>query len=222
MFADWMLGPLPALEMLSKSSPVYQSVSPGQLTRRAKAVYVAAWLFEKITTTKISDPSNVNAEVPVQLHYAADWIAASQLSCIAQSNPLRWSQSVLEIMSAALPNLDPARAALLVDQVIESACDLGDDPAIQAWLELYRAVAMRDGESMFAIGRFLLDQSLYADRPHKSYVINATMLGAVSTGHRREAFAVWSEFGMKHFDAGRLPTYIKLVVSLSARFEEPS
>lgn len=220
MFTDWMLAPLPALEMLSKSSPVYQFVSPGQLTQRAKAVDVAAWLFEKLTVTKISDPTGVKAEVPVKFHYPTDWIAASQLSCIAQSNPLRWSQSVLEMMSAALPNLDPERATLMVDQVVESACGLRDDPKVQAWLELYRAVALRDGESMLAIGRFLLEQSLYADRPHQSYLINATMLGAVSVGHRREAFAVWSKYGMKHYDAGGLPSFMKLVVSLSARFEE--
>jgi spermidine synthase len=220
MFTSWMVASVPALEMLNKSSIRYQDVSPEQNTQRAIAVDVANWIFDKMTTTKNLDPSDSRTVVPIQFRYAADWLVESQNSCTAKSNSVRWSRFVLELMSAALPNLDSDRAVLLVEQMRDSACDLADEPAIQAWLELYRAVALRDGDSMSAIGQFLLERSLYTDRPQKSYLIDATMLGAVVAGKRRAAFVVWSKYGMNHYDAAQLPAVMKLVVSLSARFED--
>lgn len=222
MFLDWMLASVPVLEMLShpRIRIRYQDVSPQQLTVRARTVDAAAWIFDKMTTTGISDPLDSKVGVPPELSYAADWLVASQQTCVATANPVRWSQLVLGIMSATLPNLDPDRAVLFVDQIVESACELADEPAIQKQLELYRAVAMRDGDSMFEIGRVLLGESLDFDRPYKSYLINAAMLGAVSVGRRREAFDIWTQYGMNHYDANSIPPFMKLVLSLSARFED--
>ena len=220
MFHDWMLASVPFLDILHDSGIRYQDVTPLQPTLRAKAVDGAAWIFDRMTKSNFSDSPNSQNEVSALSRYTTDWLLASQQTCNASADPMWWAQSVLRLMSDTLPYLDPDRAALLVDRIAESACDLADDSFMKKQIELYRAVAMRDGQSMFAIGRFLLEQSLFVDRAQKSYLINAAMLGAVSVGRRREAYDIWTEYGMQHYDANRLPSFMKLVLSLSARFED--
>ncbi|MDH3747482.1 MAG: hypothetical protein OER97_04695, partial [Gammaproteobacteria bacterium] len=220
MFSAWVLASTPVLEMLTRSQLNYEDVSPRQVPHRAQLVDATNWVFEKITESKISDPPAINAHVPFQTTYSADWLVASQLACIGTSNSDRWAESAFEVMSFTLSNLNPDRAEMLINEIVESGCELVDDPAATAWINLYRAVARRDGKAMYRTARLMLDSSPEEDNTRLAYAISAAMLGAVSVGRHRDAYDVWTEYGVDFYNGRTLPAHMKLIVSLSARFED--
>jgi spermidine synthase len=220
LFSAWMTAPLPVLEMLNRSSMDFASVSHGQALHRAENIDAANWLFEKITKTKNADPQGASVRLAPPQVYNADWLVASQQTCSATSNPKRWFKSVFELLSFMLPNLDVADAELLVYQAAISACELVDQAKVRAWLDLYHAVATRDAEAMFQSGSELLHDLSNMDAQEQAYVISATMLGAIVSGNPRDAFKVWTDNGVPHYKGRRLPSYVKVILSLSARFDD--
>lgn len=219
MFTGWMLASIPVLEMLTGTSPTYADVSPKQFPHRAEAVDGTNWVFDKLTRTKVADPAAVSATIPPQVSYGVDWLVASEQSCIAASNPARWSESAFDVLSYTLPNLDPERATAMVNAVADSACELAEDEDIGAQLELYRAVARRDAEAMFTRAYGQLDAA--SDEMYwQAYLVNTAMLASVAAGRPRDAYEIWSQYGVEHYRGRPLPPYMRLVVSLSARFED--
>ena len=221
-FEAWMTTPLPVLEMLNQTNVNYASVSPGQALNRAESIDAASWLFEKMTKTKIRDPQGNSVKLAPLFVLSTDWLISSQQSCLATSNPQRWFESVFELLSFTLPILDPQEAELLVSQVAISGCELVENSKAAAWLDLYYSIAIRDAEAMFRSGSELLLDAANMSAREQAYVISATMLGALVSGHPLDAYEVWMNKGMPFYMARPMPPYVTLIVSLSARYEDPS
>ncbi|MFQ5609444.1 MAG: hypothetical protein ACE5F8_04155, partial [Woeseiaceae bacterium] len=220
MFASWMIAPLPVLEMLNDSSPRFSEVSSGHPLQRAELVDSSAWLYDKMTRTGMADPTETDVVVEPLFVYSADWLIASQETCSAEKNPQRWSDAATDLLSFTLAHLEPDQAATMVDAVVRSACQLQDDPEVQAWLSLYNAVARRDGGGMYVTARAILENAPDLDDHRQGYAIGAAMLGALAAGEARLAYDVWSEFGTALYEERKLPAYMKLIVSISARFDD--
>ena len=87
----------------------------------------------------------------------------------------------------------------ILDRLRASPC-LAKLPKHNAqWLDLLRAVALRDGARMTALAGAMLEAS---DAEAKTYLIHAAMLGALSRQRSDEALAVWQKHGQKLTGAG--------------------
>jgi hypothetical protein len=222
MFLGWSMAPLPVLEMLDERDIAFVDVTPGTVSVRVDAIRAADWIYRKLTETRQSDPPDDGAEVRSALRFMADWLASSQATCIAEANRERWSQSAFDIMVATLPHMDSDRAEEVVDELEKSACGLRQDPVIGAWLGLYRAVAVRDAEGMYVASRALLASGNDLPSYEREYLVNAAMLGAITAGQPKAAYDLWTESGGSHYSSGaEMPAYTKLLLSLSARFDDP-
>ncbi|MDJ0939841.1 MAG: hypothetical protein QNJ00_08745 [Woeseiaceae bacterium] len=222
MFMEMTTAPLPVLEMLNRTSITFADIAPeaARSSRRLDLVGKAHWVHEKITQTKLVDPPSTETSIDAPVLYLADWLSASQQNCLAEANPDRWAASVFDLMSFTLPNLDPARGEALIDEATTAACGVATETDARRWLQLYRDIARRDGGSMYRSAMTILRNSSALEDFRADYLINAAMLGAISTGRLEDAYGVWDAWGKAHYANTEMAAHTKLMLSISARYED--
>ena len=214
--------PLPVLEMLNRTSITFADIAPeaARSSRRLNLVGKAHWVHEKITQTKLVDPPSSETSIDAPVLYLADWLSASQQNCLAEANPDRWAASVFDLMSFTLPNLDPARGEALIDEVTTAACRVANNAEARRWLQLYRGIARRDGGSIYRSATTILRTGTELEDYRVEYLVNAAMLGAISTGRLEDAYRIWTDYGKAHYADTEMAAHTKLMLSISARYED--
>src|SRR6185369_4573100 len=116
-----------------------------------------------------------------------DLLLALRASCAAGVEH-SWSDALHALARDTLPYLDANAGAELLRAAAPLACRDRLPADIRPWLDLYTAVAARDGRAMAELAEPLLDQTAARDR--KLYALTAAMLGWVMTQESERAIAL--------------------------------
>ena len=149
------------------------------------------------------------------MHYLVELMRNEMHSCDPQNS---WPDIVFvmhDIMVSTLPFLNVDKAESLVDSIAATSCAVYDTGQASAWIELYRAVARRDGPAMSTAASVLLSEEANTDEVFLEYLVDAAMLGDIVAGNGQAALEIWNRTG-KELLAGRpLAAHTELILSIA-------
>ena len=117
-----------------------------------------------------------------------DLLLALRASCAAGFER-SWSDALHALARDSLPYLDADAGAELLTAAAPPACRDRLPSDLRQWLNLYTAVAARDGRAMAEVAGPLLDRTTAPDR--KLYALTAAMLGLLTTHESERAIALY-------------------------------
>ncbi|MFQ5549529.1 MAG: spermidine synthase [Woeseia sp.] len=218
LFSSWLRAPLPVLEMLGGRQPDFTAiVRTGHLNRLA-SILAADWLYNRIVIGVSEETLADNGvSAPEEYSLLATWLRQAADYCEDDFDLNRWFVYVQELMVAGLPFSSPENGASLIDAVDRSQCEGQQFPLIVSWFDLYRAVAERDAAAMSERAGALLE-IMPADAPgkHRSYLLDAAMLGAIASGDVTRARALWSQYALQMYGASPVPGHMKLLSGIAS------
>ncbi len=166
--------PVPLLEMLDTANVRYHSVTAASTFQRAQLIRNAQARLSVLRGETATDGTNGTA--------LTDLLLALHTSCGAGVER-SWSDALHALARDTLPYLDADAGAELLTAAAPPACRDRLPLDTRQWLDLYTAVAARDGRAMADVGEPLLDRTAARDR--KLYALTAAMLGRL-TAHESE------------------------------------
>jgi spermidine synthase len=203
------LSPLPLNEMLSKREPAYlREPSP---TRGAKqlALQGLALDFERILLDPAADPLSADAmERPMLLT-----LKRPQALCTATP-----PQFLLDQLQAAaeltLVRLAPERRhAIWVEPRWIGCGPEAMSPQVRKRLEVYRAIALRDGARMHSLAAGMLDREKVEGYAWARFLLATAMLGAHASGRSDEARRLWTTHGRALYADGVIPPEVVYIAN---------
>jgi predicted membrane-bound spermidine synthase len=213
IFASWMRAPLPVLEMLYDERPQFHALVRGGYLGRVAQVATADWLYSRIVDGVSEETlAERGSRMPEHLTSLATWLTMAADDCGDDLDIDRWVTYVQYLMANSLPFMSPYHGANLIDAVDRSECGPQQRRLIAGWFDLYRAVARRDAAQMASIGRELL-QIMPAQAPaaHRSYLLDAAVLGEIASGRVREALAICQQYVPAIYGDSPLPGHMQLL-----------
>jgi len=125
-----------------------------------------------------------------------------------------WDQAAFRLATASLAHLPAAEAEAFTAALEGHACLRA--PRLRQWLDLYRAVAARDGQAMAAGARAMLEhrhEQLGDER--FGYLVAAGMLGALGESRPAAALALWETFGARRWQVQGVNFYLRSLIALA-------
>jgi len=180
LFQAFSTLPVPLLEMLGIANVRYRSVTADNSFQRTQMIRDAQALLSVLSGDTATHGANGTA--------LTDWLLALRASCAAGFER-SWSDALHALARDTLPYLDADAGAELLAAAAPPACRDRLPADIRPWLDLYTAVAARDGRAMAELAEPLLDRATTRDR--KLYALTAAMLGWVTTRESERAIALY-------------------------------
>jgi hypothetical protein len=208
-----MRAPLPVLEMLYHEQPQFHAIVRAGYLSRVAQIATADWLYSRIVEGVSEETLAARGlRMPEQLTSLATWLTMAADNCEDDFDVNRWVSYVQYLMASSLPFMSPYHGANLIDAVDRSECGPQQRLLIVGWFDLYRAVARRDAAEMASKGRELL-QIMPANAPaaHRSYLLDAAVLGEIASGRIPEALAICQQYVPDIYGEGLLPGHMQLL-----------
>jgi spermidine synthase len=203
LFDAWSTVPLPMLEMLGIANVRYGKVTAGDSFRRAQMIRRARASLAILRSDAVADaPGSTDL---------GDMLRALRASCGAGFER-SWADALQALALDTLAFMDADDATTLLTSAVPPACRDKLRPDMRQWLDLYTAVANRDGKAMADSGEGLLGQSSAPDR--QRFALTAAMLGRLATRESGRTIALYEEHKALVGDLGSNPE-IRLILALA-------
>jgi hypothetical protein len=204
LFYSWSTVPLPLLDMLNVANVHYRAVTADDDTfRRTQLIRNAQ-----------ASLSVLRGDIPATSGSATaltDLLRALRASCAAGFER-SWADALHALARDTLPYLDADAGAELLTAAAPPACRDRLPSDTRQWLDLYTAVAARDGRAMADVAEPLLDRSTTRDR--RVYALTAAMLGRLATHESERVIALYETHNDLVGDLRASPE-IRLMLSLA-------
>jgi predicted membrane-bound spermidine synthase len=185
LFQGWSSVPLPLLDMLNISNVNYRAVTADDSFQRTELIRNAQARLSALRGDTAPDAPGRAGNTP-----ATDWVRALRASCAAGFEQA-WGDALHTLARETLAYLDPDAGAELLTAAAPPACRDRLAVPTRQWIDLYTAVAARDGHNMAELGEQLIDQTTAPDR--KQFALTAAMLGRLSTHESEHAIALYDK-----------------------------
>ena len=212
MFQDWMLAPLPMIEMLNGDSVAYETLNRADAFARSAAARTAGELYNGVVFDSLSGVPSVDLG---RFEEMIAWLRLARASCTAGLDMGKWRSSIHQLSMVTLPYLDAARGERLVEALLPVECDLADDFNDTAWRRLYGSIATRDAATMSALATDLLANDASVSGSEGAYLLAVAMLGDIAQGRSDRAFQSWERYGGLMFEGNDLPGHIRLLLGIA-------
>jgi predicted membrane-bound spermidine synthase len=180
LFQAWSTVPLPLLDMLSVANVHYSAVTADNTFRRTQLIRNAQ---TSLSALRGDTPAGSGSDTAL-----TDLLRALRASCAAGFER-SWADALHALARETLAYLDADAGAELLTAAAPPACRDRLPSDTRQWLDLYSAVAARDGRAMADVGEPLLDRTTARDR--KLYALTAAMLGRLATHESERAIALY-------------------------------
>ena len=183
VFLDWSVAPLPVLEMLGFGDFDLSRVTSDRDFQRTVMIDDARRISRTFSDGD-RDVSSLRPELEV--------VALLARSCDPTTTDDEWLRGLQTLAISALPFLPPAEGSDLLQRAMPAACleRANVSARVLGWLDLYRAVAARDGARMAAAAQPLLEDPSSADW-QRHYALEAGMLGYLAAGQPDRTLELW-------------------------------
>ncbi len=208
LFQGWSSVPLPLLDMLNIGNVNYRAVTADDAFLRTELIRNAQAHLSALRDATPSDTQGRRGDTP-----ATDWLRALHASCGAGFEQA-WGDALHALARETLAYLDPDAGAELLTAAAPPACRDRLPLETRQWIDLYTAIAARDGHTMAEIAEQLIDQTAATDR--KQFALTAAMLGRLATHESEHVLDLYD----KHKDlVGDLRTSpeIRLMLALARK-----
>jgi hypothetical protein len=128
-----------------------------------------------------------------------------------------WTNALHELARSSLAYLDPSAGRELLSAAVPQACRDTLPPALSAWLDLYYAVAARDGRKMGDLAEQVLNAT--GEEELKYFALAAGMLGRLTTHEPERVLRLYESYKGLVGDASSSPE-ITLMLALARNKRE--
>jgi hypothetical protein len=199
----WSTASLPLLEMLDVANLHYREVTADDTFQRTQLIRNAQ---ASLSVLRGDTPAGSGSDTAV-----TDLLRALRPSCAAGFER-SWTDALHALARETLPYLDADAGAELLTAAAPLACRDRLSSDTRQWLDLYTAVAARDGRAMADVAEQLVHRTTTVDR--KRYALTAAMLGRVATHESGGAIALYETYKDLVGDLRSSPE-IRLILALA-------
>jgi predicted membrane-bound spermidine synthase len=184
MFYSWSVVPLPLLEMLGVADVRDDAVTPDPTFTRTQLIHGATTNLAVLTADAHADVPNAAGSVQ------AAWLRAARATC-ARGFEQSWTEALHAFARNTLPYLDHKAGDELLAAAVPPACRDTLPLDMRRWLDLYAAIAARDGGRMAEVAEELLGGT--DTRDLKYFALTAGMLGRLATHEPERATQLYEK-----------------------------
>ena len=222
VFGQWMMPPLPVLEMLDGKPLDFDGLTKTKHLPLVIQTSRAEFIFERLMgSSSVVDQNKMERLLNPTMHYLTEFMRNEMNSC---SVGKEWSGFVFvlhDLMINSLPYLTPDKGSELVEELAASSCGRQTSDHVGEWLDLYRAVARRDGRAMSARAGYLLADDVETPAIFDEYLVGAAMLGAIASGAGSDALDIWNSTGSTLLADDTLAAHTQLILSIALDTQAP-
>ncbi len=211
LFTAWSTANLPILEMVGLAEPEFSKVSADPYFARAETIASAHAGY----ATMVENVDKTNQMLP-PLYQTYSRLRLLGGSCAPRRFETEWTSALHSFAVLTLPYLDAQMGNSLLATISPENCPGTMSESLQSWISLYRAVAMRDADTIATVAEDLLTDDIAEDEPRRRYLLAAALLGRLSQGQSEEALEIWQEHS-RGVDAELQSPDLRLLVSLALR-----
>jgi spermidine synthase len=186
--------------LLNADVPVLEMLEPGRSRRPVNPLFTGADDFERVNNTRLAwyarnyllDGRSADTEgIPAQMEKDLELVRLRLMECRQPRDFDVWLHSAVRVAKALNPYLAPDDAAPVWSGVLASACSSALSARQRRWVELFRAVALRDARAMGELAAEILSAEKNPGLEARTYVMTAGLAGDVASGRKKEALELW-------------------------------
>ena len=182
---------VPAISMMegkSAATSVDPSLEGGEFLEKIELLRRARYARDFFLDDAAPDP----LAIPRQFQKDLEITRMRLVDCRDPERFDIWFHSLYSLAQSVNPMLSAREGKTLWNRIGSPSCRISLSEAQNLWIELYRAVAGRDGATMALLAQKLL--LLPSDLPtgNRQYLVAAAMTGHLARGERDRAAAVWN------------------------------
>jgi len=188
--------PLPALEMLGRSTAATTAVTPNPRFTRSRRARTAIEVRDYYRNGSLSavGPDGVEAELARRLLITGQ----SMHTCGDAHATELWLDSVYEVVGATFPHLQPQETEEIWQRWKSSDCYTRLTRAQKESMALFRAVGRRDSAVMATNAERLLQANSAGGSEQVRYLLSVGMLGYLADGRPKEAQRLWAKYAPRN------------------------
>ena len=192
------------VDLLNAPVPVLELLEPAFRRRPVDPLFAGADNFERVKNTQrawyarnflVGARAEAAAGLPAQLQKDLELVRLRLVECRQPREFDVWIYSAVRVAQAVNPFLEPDAAAAVWTRIVASPCHAGLGGAQKRWIELFRAVALRDARRMADLAAALLEEEPTLGGEAREYALLSGLAGFVGSGRRAQALAFWRRFG---------------------------
>jgi spermidine synthase len=186
--------------LLGAELPLLELLDPGRSRRPVNPLFKGAYAFERVESTRLAwyardflvSPRTPDPEgISQQLQKDLEIVRLRLLECRDPRDFDVWLHSALRVAKAVNPFLAADDAAPIWQRAIAASCYPGLHEFQRRWIQLFRAVALRDGARMAEHAGALLDGQKVLSNEAQEYLLMAAMSGFIASNNREKAIELW-------------------------------
>jgi predicted membrane-bound spermidine synthase len=187
--------------MLNAGVPVLDMLQPGSRRRPVNPESRGADRFERIENTRVAryareflvqprppEPAQVGTLLQKDLELAK----LRLIECRQPRDQDVWLHSLLNLARTINPYLPPGEAAQVWARFLAAPCYRDLREFQRRWIDLFAAVAERDGQRMAELAGAILAEQKDLGRDAREYLLIAGMTGRIAAGRPADARELWS------------------------------
>jgi predicted membrane-bound spermidine synthase len=187
--------------LLNLEVPVLELLERSRSRRPPSPLYKGAYAFDRIENTRLAwyardfllGPRTPQPEnVPPQLQKDLEIVQLRLLECREPRELDVWLHSAARVAAAVNPYLAPDDAGAVWERVASKWCYAQLHEFQRRWLDLFRAVALRDAARMAEHASQLLATQQALGREPREYLLLAAMSGYLALGEKPAALKLWN------------------------------
>jgi predicted membrane-bound spermidine synthase len=187
--------------MLNAGVPVLDMLEPGLQRRPVNPESRGADGFERIENTRLARYAREYlmqaqppgpARVGTQLQKDLEVVKLRLIECRAPRDQDVWLHSLLNVARTVNPYLPATEAAQVWARLRAQTCYRDLLEFQRRWIELFAAVAERDGRRMAELAGAALAEQAELGRDAREYLVIAGMAGRIAAGQLPEAKKLWT------------------------------
>jgi len=182
--------PVPVLEMLEphrgkrQVNPLFDGAGDFEKIEKARQ---AAYIRDYLLADKAPGPRGTSSQLQKDL----DVVKLRLVDCHGAREEDVWLHSLWRLAEIMNPALPPGQAGAVWNRIAGTSCYAGLAKYQQDWIELFRAVGLRDAVRMAEIGGRMLAGTSEINEESREYLWMAGLTGYLAAGDKPGAKRLW-------------------------------
>ncbi len=190
------------VSLLTADVPLLELLDPGRSRRPVNPLFKGAYAFERVENTRLAWYARdflISPRIPApegisqQFQKDLELVKLRLLECRSPRDFDVWLHSALRLAKSVNPYLSADDAGPIWQRAVKAPCYGLLQEFQRAWIQLFHAVAMRDGARMLEYAEALLGNSELSTEA-QDYLLTAGMAGAIASKQQAQALKLWERY----------------------------
>lgn len=203
---------LPLVEMLEGHRPAWKETRVTQVGDFSRSMVTDDAMATRDAILGRGDWDHVSRAI------RRDWLLITMMHdrCDPNTDWSQWLDAARRVTVDVVPYVTPAEAEQVVAKLRSNSCTAKLPAKYAQWLDLWGAIAARDGSQMARLASEMLDAGAGdANLPVRGFLVHAAMLGALAQNRTEQARSIWEKHGKPLMENQPMAFDTRVLVSLA-------